>query len=377
MKFTVQRDLFARLLSRAQGIVEKKSTIAVLSHVLIETVGETEIRLTCTDYDVVLTDRCAARVEREGRLVIAGKMLHDIVKVIPSTDIEVDKDVSNRVHVKAGKFQYHLTGYDPDDFPRIEKPDSEPSISLPISVFRGLLNKVSFCMSQEDARMNLNGVLFDFKDEDGGLTLVCVATDGHRLARTSATFEGAKLPVRPDSDLIVHRKGVSEIRKILDSETGNVSVGFGHGEVVFRAGSASLFVRLIEESYPDYESVIPTGFTQRVLMDTAELVEGMRGVAPLTDPNLLTVRLDIKAERITLSAADAQKGGTGSADVYADFEGEPFTIGFNARYLQEGIAAINGSQLVIKMNDAGAPALMEPADPTESFSYVLMPVEDM
>jgi DNA polymerase-3 subunit beta len=377
MKFSVQRDGFARLLARAQGIVEKKSTIAVLSSLLLETVGEDQIKLTCTDYDVVLLDRCPARVEREGRAVVNGKTLYDIVKVLPSTvEIDITKEAGERLLVKAGSSSYNLSGFDPDDFPRIEKADKEPGISIPISVFRKMLAKTSFCMSTEEARMNLNGLYFRFrKDDDNNTVFSCVATDGHRLAKVEQVFEKLAIPFEEEEGLIVHRKGVVEVRKIMDSETGEIFIGFSSGEVVFRVGSAALFVRQIDEEYPDFEGVIPREHTRKFSVDVSEFMESMRRVVPLTDPNVLTIKIAVRPESLVLSSANSQTG-SGETSMYADYDGEAFAVGFNQRYLQDAISAIEAPQAVLKMTDSGSPCLVEPSNPDEGTLYVLMPLED-
>ncbi len=375
MNFTVQRDEFARLLSRAQGIVEKKSTIAVLSHLLLETVGDDEIKLTCTDYDVVLMDRCPAQVVKEGRAVISGKTLFDIVKVLPNVDISVQKKDGERILVEAGKSKYNLSGFDPDDFPRIEKGESEPGFSIPVAAFKKMLAKTAFCMSNEEARMNLNGVYFDIrKDDDEKVSFACVATDGHRLAKVEHSFEGIELPFE-NRGIIVHRKGITEVKKICDTEGGEIFIGFGSGEIVFRVGNASLFVREIDEEYPDYESVIPVDFTRTVVVEVRELLEGMRRIMPLTDPNALTVKMEVRPETMILSSANAQTG-FGETSLYADYDGDAFVVGFNQRYLQDSAAAIESQQLSLKMSDADSPCLAEPSDPEEGALYVLMPVEE-
>jgi DNA polymerase III subunit beta len=375
MKFTVQRDEFSRLLSRAQGIVEKKSTIAVLSHLLLETVGEDEIKLTCTDYDVVLMDRCPAQIEKEGRAVISGKTLFDIIKVLPSVDITVAKEDGERIRVTAGNSKYQLSGFDPDDFPRIEKEDSEPGFAVPIPALKRMLVKSAFCMSTEEARMNLNGVFFDIrKDDDGQVAFSCVSTDGHRLARIEHRFEGIELPF-DSRGVIVHRKGINEIKKIMDTEIGDIRIGFGSGEVVFRVGNAALFVREIDEEYPDYESVIPSDFNRHFVVDVPELLEAMRRVMPLSDPNVLTLKMEIRPESLTLSSANVQTG-SGETMIYADYEGEPLLVGFNQRYLQDSIGAVEAPQVIFKMTEAGSPCLVEPSDPDEGVMYVLMPVEE-
>jgi len=375
MKFSVQRDHFVRLLSRAQGIVEKKSTIAVLSHLLLETVGEDQLKLTCTDYDVVLMDRCPAHVEKEGRAVVSGRTLFDIVKVLPSVDIEVHKEEGERIRLAAGPSKYNLSGFDPDDFPRIEKGDSEPGFALPIKVFKRMLIKSAFCMSQEEARMNLNGVHFDIrKDDDEQLFFSCVATDGHRLAKVEHIFQNLGVSVGSQG-VIVHRKGITEVKKILDTETGDVFIGFGSGEVVFRAGNAALFVREIDEEYPDYESVIPDSSERKFVVDVPELLEGMRRVLPMADPNVLTVKMEVRPEQLVLSSANAQTG-FGETSFYADYEGETFVVGFNQRYVQDCASVVESPQLMFRMTEPGAPCILEPSNPEEGVLYVLMPVEE-
>jgi len=375
MKFSVQRDQFIRLLARAQGIVDKKSTVAVLSHVLLETDGDDAIKLTCTDYDVVLMDRCPARVDREGRAVVGGKTLFDVVKVLPSVDIIFDKQDGERISLDAASSHYSLPGFDPDDFPRIEKSSSEPSFTLPVSTMRSLLVKTSFCMSQEEARMNLNGIFLDVRESESGLSLTCVSTDGHRLAKVETVLDGQVLPTDKDVGIIVHRKGINELKKILDGETGTLSIGLGSGEVVFRVGGASLFVREIDEEYPEYNSVIPTEFQKEVRVEVAEFVEGLRRVLPLTDPNLLTVKLTIEPERVTLSSANPQTG-SGQTHLFAEYEGEELSISFNHRYLVECASVIASPGLSMRMFDGKSVCVVVPSDPDENALYVLMPVDD-
>lgn len=374
MKFTVQRDHFARMLSRAQGIVEKKSTIAVLSHLMLETVEDGQLKLTCTDYDVVLMDHCPAQVEREGKVVLSGKTLYEIVKVLPSVDISLEKETGERILVTAGPSKYNLSGFDPDDFPRIEKSETVPGFSVPISTMRKMLAKTSFCMSQEEARINLNGIYFDLKSEGNMLNFACVATDGHRLAKVETAFEISDLPFG-NTGVIVHRKGVMEIKKIMDTETGELFIGFGSGEVVFKAGNATLFVREIDEEYPDYESVVPADFTRHFTVDGSELLEGMRRVLPLADPNVLTIKLNVSSEGLLLTSSNAQ-AGTGETSIYAEYQGEPFVIGFNHRYLQDAASAVESQQMFVKMTEPGAPCLVVPSEEDEKALYVLMPIEE-
>jgi len=374
MKFSVQRDSFIRLLSRAQGIVEKKSTVTVLSHILLET-AEDKVKLTCTDYDVVLLDSCPAQIEREGKVVLSGKALFDIVKVLPSVDISIEKDASERVEISTNNSHFTLSGFDPDDFPRIEKAESEAGFVLPVGALRRMLAKTAFCMSQEEVRMNLNGIFFDIgKDAEDNVTFSCVATDGHRLAKASQLFAGLDVPFDAKG-VIIHRKGIHELRKLLDSEVNDVHVGFGAGEVVFRVGSAALFVREIDDDYPDYQAVIPGEFTRQFVVDVPELLDAMKRVSPMVDPNVLTVKLEVRPENLLLSSANAQLGRC-ETTLFADYEGEPFVVGFNQRYLLDCVSSVDSPQVAVRMTEPGAPCLVVPSNPEEGTMFVLMPIDE-
>jgi len=374
MKFTVQRDQFAKMLSRAQGIVEKKTTVAVLSHLLLETSGSDTVKLTCTDYDVVLLDSCPAQVEREGKAVISGKTLYDILRVLPPVDIQIEKEGGERIVMVAGNSKYNLSGFEPDDFPRIEKTLTEPGFSIPAATLRAMLSKTAFCMSQEEARMNLNGVYIDIRKDGATVQMGCVATDGHRLAKVEYTLEGVELPFAAKS-VIVHRKGVTEVKKIVEGESGEVFLGFGSGEVLFKAGTAALYVREIDEEYPDYRSVIPEGFARELTVSGAELVAAMKRVLPLADPAVSVVRLEVRPETLHVSSTNPQSG-TGETTIFAEYSGDQFSVGFNHRYLLESASAIQSEQLRIKMNEPGTPCEVVPLDPEEKAIYVLMPIEE-
>ncbi len=375
MKFSVQRDQFVRILSRAQGIVDRKSTIAVLSHVLLETQGDDAIRLTCTDYDLVLIDRCPARVEREGKAVVGGKTLFDVIKVLPSVDVQFEKTDGERIHLEATNSEYSLPGFDPADFPRIQKLDKEPSFSIPTATLRRLLTKTGFCMSHEEARINLNGVFLELKSVEEGLLVTCVATDGHRLAKTEAVLNGQELPTDEEMKVIIHRKGIIELKKILDGETGECSVGFSSGEAVFRVGNASLYVREIDEEYPDYSSVIPREEATEVRVEGPEFLEGLKRVLPLADPSLLTVRLDIKKDGIILSSANAQTG-SGQTQIFAEYEGEERSVTFNHRYLVESCSVVESPGLIFRLFEGRSLCIVVPSDPDEKALFVLMPVDE-
>ena len=184
----------------------------------------------------------------------------------------------------------------------------------------------------------------------------------------------SELPFTAKS-VIVHRKGVTEVKKILEGESGDVFLGFGSGEVLFKCGTAALYVREIDEEYPDYRSVIPDSFSRELTVSGAELVAAMKRVLPLADPAVSVVKLEVRPETLHVSSTNPQSG-TGETTIFADYSGETFSVGFNHRYLLESASAVQSEQLRIRMNEPGTPCEVVPLDPEEKAIYVLMPIEE-
>jgi DNA polymerase-3 subunit beta len=374
MIFSADRDKFIRMVQKSAGIVDKKTSVTVLSQVKLEADGD-KVKMTCTDYDVVLIDRCDARVVRPGRVVLPGKNLLDVLKALSGKEFTAELTQGTLCLSAPGR-SYKLSCMESDDYPNIEKPSSVPSVKVPIDVMLEVFDKTAFCMANTPERLNLNGVHLVMKPCDDGIELVCQSTDGHRLSSYRVTVPGSMDKPLWDEGVIVHRKGVLEAKKILASCEGDVEIGaVCYGEIVFKAGSSELYVRLIAEQYPDTSTLVHDNKEFEITVGTKALSEALKAVCIMSDPALLTITLEVSGDQLAISASDSRRG-SGRAEVPVSFTGTPFAVGLNHRYFSDALDVTNSEKVVMKFSGAADPILYSPVSDTEKFSYILMPVDD-
>lgn len=377
MKFTIQRSEFLGALVGVGGVAESKSLIAVLSHVLMEIRSDdrTILHTTVTDYDVVLQHRAELddTAGRIGAVAVPAKPLHAILKMLPEIAIDVNVDpAAHRVEIEAGKSRYELFGMDPEDYPARPEAQTPTAMTVPRTVLKSMLGKVAFAMSNEEARLNLNGVLFEVKA--GRFRMV--ACDGHRLATT--WFEPDKDgPMYLDCKGIVHASGIKSLGKVLDATASDVTLEhFKSGDFIFDIGERTvLSVREIDEEYPDWSSIIPEpeGMTT-FNVDVAEILEALRRVKPVVDANTLTVKIVVENESLTISAENAMLG-RGSVNIYADYGGPVGrTVGFNHAYIGDVLSKIDSPQAIFELYEHGT-CIIRPSDPDEAALYLVQAVE--
>jgi DNA polymerase-3 subunit beta len=201
-----------------------------------------------------------------------------------------------------------------------------------------------------------------------------VATDGHRLAVLEREIPGTSVPFK-EKQAIVHRKGVLELRRLLeDAGDGEASVGFSMGEIVFRAGQAALFVRQIDEEYPNYTGVIPAKFVGELKANRAELIQAVKIASPIVDSHSQGIRVNVGKDRVVILGSRADLGNV-ETEIFADYEGPEMTIGYNYRFLLDSLTNVDSEQVVLWITGTESPSLVRPVDPAERSQFVVMPME--
>ncbi len=369
MNISVGREEFVRLLSRAQGVVDRRHAMTVLTNVLLET-GESELSLIATDLEVSLRQSCAAKIETPGSVALSARKLFEVVRESSSDTVDLNSLENLWVGISYGRSSFKLTGIDPADHPGMPKGGGDDSESLRFEIeaseLTEMISKTVFAVSHDDTRSNLAGVYLDSGGEEGNLRMV--ATDGHRLALIDRKVSGPSIK----EGVILPRKGLAELAKFLSEESGKVVLSISSAEAVVELGDCVLAMRLVEGSFPDYKQVLPKSTPNLVSIDRDELLHTVRRVSLLSSERAHGVRMALSEGRLEISANNPDLGEA-DEDMEVDYTGDDLEVGFNARYLLEVLAVLpEGSRVEIALGDQLSPGVLRGEDP--DYSYVVMPM---
>jgi DNA polymerase-3 subunit beta len=368
MEFTVKRNLLLNELNLVQGVIEKKSTIPILSNILLEA-AEGNVGITATDLDVSICCGCAAEVETAGTLTVSARRLFDIVRLLPEeSEIRMTLLENEWVKLKAGKSEYKVVGLPRENFPSIPQAPSG-GISLPAADLRAMILRTMFAITQEESRYSLNGALLVLSPQE----MRMVATDGHRLALVgkAVNIQGLDEEIRA----LIPRKTLVEILKLVGD--GEMIVEFARDEnhLFFAFQGKRLISRVLAGQFPNYEMVIPRDNDKRVVAPSRQLAEGIRRVAVMSDEKLRAIRLAFSpgVAEITASSADA---GEARDIVEVEFEGRDISIGFNPQYLLEFLGVCGSDSVSIMVKDSETQGMLSPVGSAElDYRYIVMPMK--
>lgn len=363
MEIRVNRSEFLGELIPMQGIVERKTTIPVLSHLLL-TAREDRLNLAATDLDVSLTSWSEADVKREGAIAVQAKKLVEIIRSLTSDDVQLVQEEARVLTIRAGKSRFKIHGLSPDDFPTLPSVEDGGAVGIPFGDFRRMVAKILFAVSAEESRFQLNGALLKLKN--GSLEMV--ATDGHRLALVEGSLEGSG----DEDSVLVPRKALQELQR-LEGE-GNLSYRRGEHHLSFRLGRRELICRILEGTFPDYERVIAKDNDKKVLFNRKQLGEAVARVALLTGDRARAVRLQFASDQMVVSAANPDLGEA-VEEVPCDYDGPEFRVGINPDYLSQWLSAVETEKVRLELKDENTQCVGYPLDgPDTRYLCVIMPM---
>ncbi len=370
MKFSVERSALLKAANRAQGVVERRTTIPILSNVLIEA-ENADVSLRATDLDIEIVERIPAMVEQAGAATVPAHTLYDIIRKLPEgATVALSHDAATgRLEVSAGRSRFTLPTLPREDFPQMASSEYDVRYMAAAAKLRRLFEKASFAISTEETRYYLNGVYLHVVEHDGARRLRAVATDGHRLACIDMEApEGAEAA----PDVIVPRKTVGELRKLLEGGSEEIAVSVSATKIRFGAGDLTLTSKVIDGSFPDYTRVIPQGNDRRMEVDAQDFARAVDRVATVSAERSRAVKLSLDEDRLVLTV-NSPDTGSATDEMAVAYPHEPLEIGFNAKYLLEIAGQIDRENAVFLFADSGAPTLVrEGAD--DSAIYVVMPM---
>ena len=370
MKLTIERGDLLNALSHVQNVVERRNTIPILSNILMETTGD-GLRLTATDLDIESVDNADAKVSTEGAVTAPAGTLFDVIRKLPAgADVELSLNPDNRqLTIDSGRSSFSLPTLPAGDFQTMVPDEDAATFEIEAADLRRLIDKTRFAISTEETRYYLNGVYLHAAETDKGTKLRTVATDGHRLALSEVD---APKGAEGLSGVIVPRKAVGEVRRLIDSEDGDVSVSVSDTKIVFKSGRAQLTSKLIDGSFPDYARVIPKANEKALIIDNKAFEAAVDRVSTVSAERSRSVKLSLSEGKMTLAVNSAETG-QGLEEIECDYAEGHMDIGFNAKYLLDVTAQIEAEDARFLFNDPASPALvLDPGD--ESAQYVLMPL---
>lgn len=369
MEFSISKSALQRELSFVQGVVEKKNTIPVLANILIESVGETTIRIIGTDLDVTIRcDADAEEIKVPGSICVQAKKLFDIARLLPDALVNFKKEDNDWVSVKCENFRSRIPGVSRDQFPEVPSSKSAPT-KMRADVFKFLIDRTIFAITQEESRYQLAGAKFLI---DGSATTM-VTTDGHRLAYISRQ-DDAKGASTETLDALIPRKSLAELTKLTASFEGEISLGADENHIYFEVGPRLLISRRLSGQFPNYEMVMPKGNDKSVAFDAALLNQAIRRVALMADDRSHAIRFRLAENQLHLASQNAEEGEAGET-IAAEYDGDETEIGFNAQYLQDFLTVMGDGQVLFEFKDGNAQAQLRPAADSEyDYKYVVMPM---
>ena len=352
-------------LQSVAGIVERRHTLPILANVLLRKHGEM-IQLITSDLEIQI--RTTAQLggdDGDFSTTVGARKLIDILRTMPADQIVSLESSQNRLILKGGKSKFTLQSLPAEDFPLVQEAASfGPSFSVPQKVLKQLLSQVSFAMAVHDIRYYLNGILFVAE----GKTLSLVATDGHRLAFTSATLDVEV----PKQEVILPRKTVLELQRLLSDAEGAIEMQFANNQAKFGFGGMEFVTKLVEGKFPDYNRVIPKDHRNQVTLGRAPLLAALQRTAILTSEKFKGVRLNFDANTLRVACNNAeQEEAVDELDI--DYSGDPIEIGFNVTYLMDALGNMGQDMVSVALQDSNSSALVTIPE-NEQFKYVVMPM---
>jgi len=360
------RDAILKPLQTVTGIVERRHTLPILANVLLRKTGE-NVSFLATDVEIQIetTAQLGAGKDDGGTTVSARKLL-DILRSLPDgADVSI-KVENKRATIQTGKSRFSLQTLAAEEYPTVAVNEQfGASFSLPQKQLKHLFQMVHFAMAQQDIRYYLNGLLL----VTDGAQVKVVATDGHRLAFCEATIEGAQLARH---EVIVPRKTVLELQRLLGDDDEPVLIDVSGNQVRFRFGAVEMISKLVEGKFPDYQRVIPQGYTRRATVARDLLAASLARASILTSDKFKGVRLSLSPGVMKIQTSNTEQEEA-VEEIEVDYAGDALEIGFNVGYLQDVLGNLKSESVCVDFGDANTSALLTvPGD--EQFKYVVMPM---
>jgi len=371
MEFNIRRDLFLGGIQKTLGIVEKKTTMPILSNLLIRT-QQNRIKIIATDREIGLVADYEAEVIKDGDITLSARKLHEMVREIRGEMIHVSKNERDMVTLTCKKEVYRIPGVPADDYPVVAAQEETPMYRIGGSVLGEMIRKTAFAMSADEMRKNLNGVLLETEQAGGNVVIRMVATDGHRLAMMKRDI-GEKDFLIMEKGVIIPRKGLGEIRRLVEDAPGDVFIGIRQGTCIVKTDHVLLKVSLVDGEYPDYKRVIPAEKGAVMGVGKELFLHSLRRMSVISSERYNGVILTLSNGKVVLNSTNPDVGEAND-EIEVTYEGEERSVGYNVTYLADAIEVIDEEQVECEIGVAMKPAVIR-AVGNEDYFCIVMPLK--
>lgn len=357
------RELLVEGIQVVQNAVSQKSSLPILSNVLLETENG-ELKLTATDLDIGISSAIPATVIQEGAITVPAKKFFDIIRALPDgSEVELSMKKSNSLNIKSGKANFKIVGLPKEEFPQLPVFKDKDSITLDQKTLKEMMNLTDFAISKDDTRYVLNGILLSVKGDN----LEMVSTDGRRLAAASKKLSKKTLV---DRAVIVPTKTAQEVKRML-LDDGEVKIHFSDNQVLFTFPKSFVLSRLIEGEYPNYKKVIPDKSPKELRVLREDFLSATKRASIFTDQDSMAIKLNIKKKKMTISKNTAF--GEAKEEIDIDYTGDDdIEIGFNPRYLIDVLKSLEDQEITFEVNDSSKPGVIRRGG---EYTYVVLPMQ--
>ena len=363
MKFSTTKDVLVKGLQNIQVAISVKSSLPILSNILVEAIEDALI-LTTTDLDIGIVTKLQIKPSVVGSVTVPAKKFFDIIKELPNNEnISVSVKKNNLVQIDCEKNSFKIMGLPKEEFPQLPEFKDKDSMAIEQKKLKKMILTTSFAISHDETRYVLNGILFVIKPS----YIRLVATDGRRLALAE---EKAQLPKTLERKVIVPAKAVTELAKLLGDE-GDVKIFFGDNQIFFDVGHSRLISRLIEGEFPNYEQVVPKEAKDKLNISRDKFLSAIKRVALFTNPESMAVKVDVARDKVVLSK-NSQYLGEARVEIDADYKGKDVSVGFNPDYIADVLKGLSQETVNFEIVDAEKPGVLRIGD---EYIYVVLPMQ--
>lgn len=367
MEFQIPVQELTKALQRVQGIVEKKTTMPILANVLLTANEDGHLCVSATNLELGLTGTYPCEVIQPGAITLSGKAIFDIVRALPKNVATIKTTSNNWLEMSCGKVNYRLVGMAADGYPSLPSFSDVEFFKISGEAFKGMIDKTLYSVCTDETRYNLTGIYCEALAEENGIRMV--STDGHRLSIIEYSSDDQPLIKK---GVIIPRKGMIEIRRLLDEGGGSAQLGFFENSAIFEKDGLTLTMQLVEGEFPDYKQVIPDSFTKSIIIDRSTLQSALKRTSLLSPDKAQGVRLDLSKGLLSLSAHNPDIGEA-REDIEIDYDGEDLKIGFNFRYISDVLHALTDDKVELQLSDSLSPGVILGAN-SKNYRAIIMPM---
>lgn len=368
MEIKIPKAELLKGLGLIQGVVERKTTMAILNNALLRAKNKT-LSVIATDLEVGVSSLYPAEVISQGEVVVHARTMYDIARELPASPVHITVGGENWIEIKCDKSNYRIMGLSSEEYPALPQRGEGDLWKMDSLALTRMIDKTAFAMSQDAARFNINGIYLEPVSAESKKSIGMVATDGHRL---SISLVDAPPRCGLKDGVIIPRKGVVELKKMIEGETAEIDLWCSTKYLMAYKDNVSLVIRLVDGQFPPYAKIIPQTFKHVVPVVRNDLIHALKRVSVLSTDRASGVRVSISPKNIDIFASNPDMGES-REEIETTYRGETFEVCFNAKYVLEALDVIEDEQAVLQLGDQTEPLVLR-SEHDMGFTHVIMPM---